>query len=417
MGYLVGDVSSSARGFPAEDGRPLGIVRSQGAYMWDDTGRQFVDSVLGFGATLLGHAPPAVLDRACAALMSNPMPSVNHPGEEAAAAVLAQYTGPLDKIVFTNSGSEAVHLAIRIARAATGKRRIVKMAAGFDGWLDNVVLGNVGTSEASFSSATRPATDQTVLTRFNDCADLDAVFAEYDDIAAVLVEPMLANAGCIVAQEGYLAHLQASARRHGALVIADEVLMGFRLQAGLSSHWYGLDPDLASLGKAIGSGVTVAAVAGKADLMRVVEQGKALRGGTYSGNPVACAAVQATLPLLAQGDYVALRARGDALREGIVACFARHGMTVSTSGYGNVFGIWFGTQAPSTYDDACRIADPAQSLALHRELRREGLLVMPSPYGRLYLSFAHDAAIASQMLDAFERAVPRFAAQRDEVTQ
>ncbi|MCY0389527.1 aminotransferase class III-fold pyridoxal phosphate-dependent enzyme [Robbsia sp. Bb-Pol-6] len=407
MGHLVGDVSSSARGFPTDAGRPLGIVRSQGAHMWDGDGRRFIDTVLGFGATMLGHAPSAVIAPVSTALATNPMPSVNHPGEAAAATALARYTGPLEKIVFTNSGSEAVHLAVRIARAATGRRRIVKMAAGFDGWLDGVVFGNVGSPEAHFAQERRPATEHVVLTRFNDARDIDTVFAEYDDIAAVLVEPMLANAGCLVPRDGYLAHLQAVARRHGALLICDEVLMGFRLHAGLSAHWYGLDPDLASLGKAIGSGIAVAAVAGKAEVMRVLEQGGALRGGTYSGNPVACAAVQATLPLLAQGDYAALRARGDRLRAAIVGCFARHGIAVATSGYGNVFGIWFGAQAPSTYDEACLIADPAMSLALHWQLRQAGVLLMPSPHGRLYLSFAHDDAVVDQLVSAFEKAIPR----------
>ncbi|MGI4856176.1 MAG: aminotransferase class III-fold pyridoxal phosphate-dependent enzyme, partial [Janthinobacterium lividum] len=296
--------------------------------------------------------------------------------------------------------------------AATGRRRIVRMAGGFDGWLDGVVFGNVGSPEARFPGGLRPASEHVVLTRFNDANDVDAVFAEYDDIAAVLVEPMLANAGCIAPRAGYLAHLQAVARRRGALLICDEVLMGFRLHAGLSAHWYGLDPDLASLGKAIGSGVAVAAVAGKADVMRVVKQGLALRGGTYSGNPVACAAVQATLPLLGQCDYAALRARGDALREAIVGCFARHGMAVSTSGYGNVFGIWFSAQAPTTYDAACTIADPAGSLALHWHLRREGVLLMPSPYGRLYLSFAHDADAIDRLLVAFAHAASQMGQTR-----
>lgn len=156
----------------------------------------------------------------------------------------------------------------------------------------------------------------------------------------------------------------------------------------------------------------MAAVAGKADVMRVVEQGLALRGGTYSGNPVACAAVQATLPLLGQCDYAALRARGDALREAIVGCFARHGMAVSTSGYGNVFGIWFSAQAPTTYDAACTIADPARSLALHWHLRREGVLLMPSPYGRLYLSFAHDADAIDRLLVAFAHAASQMGQTR-----
>jgi glutamate-1-semialdehyde 2,1-aminomutase len=201
---------------------------------------------------------------------------------------------------------------------------------------------------------------------------------------------MLANAACLEPAAGFLKHVEQVARANGALLIADEVLMGFRLRPGLASHHIGLDPDLATLGKAIGSGVPVAAVIGRSEVMDAFEATKGLRGGTYSGNPVACVAVDVTMRLLAEQDYAALQARGNALREAIVDAFAAHGLAAATTGYGDVFSIWFAAAPPATYAEAIALANPARSLELHLQLRRAGVIVMPSAYGRLYTTFAHD---------------------------
>lgn len=203
---------------------------------------------------------------------------------------------------------------------------------------------------------------------------------------------------------GYLLQLQAIARRHGALLIADEVLMGFRLHAGLTAHAMGLDPDLATLGKAIGSGIAVAAVAGRPEIMRAFADGSAVRAGTYSGNPLACAAVTATMDMLDAADYPALLARGEALRAAIVEAFAARGQAVSTSGHGDVFTLWPAAEPPRDYAEARRLLQPDWSAALHAELRRRGVLVMPSGYGRLFLSFAHDQAVLDGMAEAFRDA-------------
>ena len=359
---------------------------------------------MGFGGSILGHAHPEVVEACIAALRDGPLPAFSHPGEEAAAAALARQLGPLDKLIFNNSGSEAVHLASRIARTVTGRPRIAKMAAGFDGWMDDVSLGNVMSPEAGFHDQHRPTNGRTTLLRFNDADDVDRLFAENDDIAAVLYEPMLANAGCLMPAPGYLAHVEEVARRHGALLIADEVLMGFRLHAGLASHLFGLDPDLATLGKAMASGIAAAAVAGRADVMDRYHALGGPRAGTYSGNPVACAAIKATMTVLSAADYPALLARGDALRTWIEARFADEGVPVRAVGFGSVFSLWFGPLAPASYDEAEQMADPNRSLALHLHLRARGMLVMPSPYGRLYVSFAHNDEAFALMREAIDGA-------------
>ena len=404
MPNLVDRVSSVARALPPLDGTHLTITRSAGPYLFGDDGRRYVDTALGFGGTILGHADPAVMRASAEALWNGPLPAFSHAGEERAAAALARHLGPLEGVIFTNSGSEAVHLAARIARAVTGRGRVAKMAAGFDGWLDELAFGNVATPEAGFHDQHRPTNGRTTLLRFNDFGDVDRLFAEHDDIAAVLYEPMLANAACLVAAEGYLEHVQAVARRHGALLIADEVLMGFRLHPGLSSHFAGLDPDLATVGKAVGSGVAVAAVAGKAAVMEAFQEGRGVRAGTFSGNPVACAAVEASLLRLDAMDYPALIARGDAFRAFVEGAFAAEGVAVRTSGYGTVFSLWFAPEAPTDYETARHLADPRLSNDLHLALRQHGVLVMPSPYGRLYVSFAHDDEAFAVMRAAFGQA-------------
>lgn len=403
MTHVLDRVSSSARVLPAVDGEHLSIVQASGPYLFGADGRRYVDTSMGMGGTILGHAHPKVVEATTAAIRNGSLPGFSHPGEARAAAALADRMAPLGRVVFTNSGSEAVHMASRIARTATGRGRIAKMAAGFDGWLDEIAFGNVTTPEAAFTGA-RPANERVTLLRFNDFDDVERLFAEHDDIAAVVYEPMLANAACLMPAAGYLQHVQEVARRHGALLIADEVLMGFRISPGLTSHAYGLDPDLVTVGKAVGSGIPVAAVIGRTEIMERFHAAKGLRGGTFSGNPVACAAIEATLPALDAADYPALQARGDDLRAQIARDFAAQGITVSTSGYGNVFSIWFAEEAPSDYETARQLADPARSMQLHLALRRHGVLAMPSPYGRIYTTFAHDDEAFAILHDAFSAA-------------
>lgn len=404
MSNLIGDVSSSARILPDLDGSKLFIKRAEGPYVWDDQGKRYIDTALGFGAILAGHSPNALVQAVTEALQAGAAPSFAHVREHAAATALARHTGDLTRVMFVNSGSEAVHLACRAARAYTGKPVIVKMAGGFDGWFDEITLANVGTAEALFEDNDRPMTGRTTVLRFNDEADLERLFATRNDIAGIIFEPMLANAGCILAKEGYLQKLQETARKHGALLICDEVLMGFRLHAGLTSHLWGLQPDIATVGKAIGTGVPVAAVVARPEVLAPFAEGKVARGGTYSGNPMACAALLSTLDILDDADYGVLMSRGERLRAGIQQAFAEQGMHVATSGFGSVFSIWPADRTPEAYADTPALAHNAFSTQLHLALRKHGVLVMPSPYGRLYITFAHDDAVIDDMLRAFSLA-------------
>lgn len=410
MLHLVGGISSGGRAVPDVDGERFLVARAEGPYVFDDKGRRYVDTALGFGATFLGHTDPVVTAAVREALERGSMPAYAHALEEEAAAALAAHTGDLSKVIFVNSGSEAVHLACKTARAITGRRRIVKMAAGYDGWFEDVAFGNAGSREAAMTTNARPAKGDTLLLRFNDRADAELLFADHDDIAAIILEPMMANAGCILAEPGYLEFVAALARRHGALVIMDEVLMGFRLHAGLASHYLGVSPDLATVGKAIGNGIAVAALVGRPDVMAAFEDDRVHRAGTYNGNPVACAAVKASMSVLDGVDYGALHAAGDRLQSDVVAGFAAQGLDVCTSGFGTVFTIWPAPIAPRSYAEAERIGDQGFAARLHVALRRAGLMSMIGRFGRHYLSARHDGEALRLALEAFQAAARELAA-------
>lgn len=412
MNHLIGGISSGGRALPEIDGHAFKVERSQGPYLWGNDGNQYVDTAMGFGATMLGHAAPEVLAPVIQALQRGPMPSFAHDLEAEAARSLTLSTGKLSQVIFLNTGSEAVHLACRTARVATGRKRIARFAASYDGWFDQVAFGNAGSSEAQMPhSVKRPERDDMLLLRYNDFQDADQLFLDCPDIAAVIIEPVLANAGCIEPITGYLKHLSDLAHRHGALVILDEVLMGFRMHAGLTGHLLGVDADLATVGKAIGSGIPVAALLGKPEIMQLFEEKRVVRAGTYSGNPPACAAVVATLEQLRQRDYLPLIKRGNQLRSNIIHAFADEGIALSSSGYGSVFTFWPSDKAPQTYAEAATMANEQWSLDLHVALRAENVMTMPFAFGRLYLTFAHDEPAMQALLNGYKAAARGLAAR------
>jgi glutamate-1-semialdehyde 2,1-aminomutase len=410
MSALPGNISSMIRRLPDLDGKPFLVARAQGSTLTDTQGRRYVDLAMSMGATILGHAHPAVVEACTRALEQGSMPGFSHEQEAAAADVMVRDAGKLNRATFVTTGSEAVHLACRIARKTTGRRTIAKIAAGFDGWYDELAFGWSGSPEADLAGA-RPFVNGFTLLRWNDIADLEALFAENRDIAAVLIEPMLANAGSLMAEPGYLEAVGRICRKNGAMVISDEVLMGLRLHAGPTCHRFGLDPDLVTLGKAIGSGVPVAAVLGTEEAFSAVIDGRATRAGTYHGNPLVTSAVIATFDALRKSDYAAFLKRGEALRAEITAAFAEAGMTLSTSGIDSVFSLWFADRVPTRYLPAKASIRPDLSAELHLEMRRHGVVTIPSPWGRIFMSFAHSAADCAAVAEAYRQSAKKLAAR------
>jgi len=400
MNALPGGISSLIRRLPDLNGRPFKVSRSQGAWIYDSDDNSYVDHAMAMGATILGHAHPAVVAACTHALELGSMPGFSHVLESSAAEALIYDAGAMARATFVTTGSEAVHFACRIARKSTGRSVVAKVAGGFDGWYDDFALGWSGSPEASFAGS-RPLVRDMTLVRYNDRADLRRLFAERQEIAAVLIEPMLANAGSILADEGYNRDLVKLCHENGAFVISDEVLMGVRLRVGPSCYEVGLEPDLITMGKAIGSGLPVAAVLGTIEAFAAVEDGRAARAGTYHGNPLVTAAVLATLETLRQSDYAALLARGNRLRLMIEEAFRDVGIPASTSGFGSVFSLWFHERPPRLYEEAVKWIKPEWSLRLHLLLREQGVVTIPGPWARLFVSFAHGEAELAKTVAAY----------------
>ncbi len=399
-------VSSRARSLPPLDGKGFTVARSQGARLFDTEGRSFVDYGMAMGATLVGHAHPAVVEACTKALENGPMPGFPNDIEELAGTALARIGGArVTRVTFTTTGTEAVHLACRIARANTGRRLIAKAVGGYDGWFDPVRFGLVESAEAERTNE-RPVKEDTTLFRINDIGDVDALFDEMGgDLAAILVEPMLGNTGCLVPERTFFEHLTRRARENGTLIIADEVMVGLRRGVKLVSEDLGLMPDLVTLGKAIGSGVPVAAVLGTPSAFEVVEDGTVPCFGTYHGNPLVASAVLATMKLLEdESPYARLFDWGAALRRAVEDAFAAEGITAITTGFDSVFSLWFTDKAPRVYEEAKARVRPEATKQVSDSLRRHGVVGLPSPWGRYFISLAHGEAEMDITVRAFREA-------------
>ena len=393
---LVGKVSSMGRELPPVDGEDYVVARAHGPYLWDTQGRRSIDCVLGFGSVILGHSPATWCTALNDALQNGTMPGLSNLAEQTAAKALCTHIAPLDSVTFVNSGSEAVQLACRIARAVTARPRIVGMAGGYHGWHDGLRIGDAAREMASSDAAMMELDSHTSLVRFNDLDALETAL-KHNDVAAILIEPILANAGCLMPHPDYLAQVCELATAYGSLIIADEVLTGFRTQAGLACHAMGLKPDLATLGKAIGNGLPVAAVAGTREIMATLGVNLPT-AGTANGNPLVCTGISSTLAALDIVDYKKQIENVMTLRRQLEE------FGVTTSGAGLVFSVWFTPSAPHNFSAALK-ACSEHNIALHMNLRKRGVITMPTPLGRLFFSFAHDATIFNQLSQHLTAAV------------
>ncbi|MGE3600811.1 MAG: aminotransferase class III-fold pyridoxal phosphate-dependent enzyme [Dehalococcoidia bacterium] len=395
------------------DSETLIVAKSRGSRLIDKKGRSYVDYGMAMGANLVGHAHPVINEACIAALEGGSMCGFRHDREEQAGEALARVGGRLSKVTFVTTGTEAVHLACRIARGATGRPLVCKTVGGYDGWLEELRFGLVGSPETERRND-RPVRDGMTLVRVNDFDDLEQLFIEKgSELAAILIEPMLGNTACLVPERAWFEMLNELADKHGIMIIADEVMVGLRLGVKLVSETLGLKPDLVTMGKAIGSGVPVAAVLGTPEAFKVVESNRVSRFGTYHGNPLVTAAVKATIELLESSDYEAgLFQFGREVRRQLPEIFAAEGITVSTSGFDSVYSLWFAPEAPRTYDEALRLVQVETSRVVYEVLRRNGVVALPSPWGRYFVSFAHDSTDLDITLNAFRAAARKTAEAR-----
>ncbi len=314
-----GGVSSPVRAFGAVGGTPRVIERAAGARLWDVDGNELIDYVGSWGPMILGHAHPAVTEAIIAAARRGTSYGAPNPHEVELAELITAAMPHVERLRFVSSGTEAAMSALRLARAATGRERIVKMAGGYHGHADALLVeaGSGATGMPASAGVTAGAAGDTLVAPYGDAAAVERLLAEHR-VAAVIVEPVAANMGVVPPPPGYLQRLRSVTHAHGALLIFDEVITGFRIARGGATERYGVVPDLVVLGKIIGGGLPVGAYGGRADLMRLVApDGPVYQAGTLSGNPLAMAAGAATVSQLTPRLYAGLEEAAARLAAGL----------------------------------------------------------------------------------------------------
>ncbi|MBW3612896.1 MAG: glutamate-1-semialdehyde 2,1-aminomutase [Chloroflexi bacterium] len=337
-GLFPGGVNSPVRAFGSVGGTPRVIERALGARVWDADGTELLDYVGSWGPMILGHAHPAVVAAVRVAAERGTSYGAPNAHEVDLAELIVEAMPHLERLRFVSSGTEAAMSAIRLARAATGRDAFVKMAGGYHGHADALLVqpGSGATGMPASAGVTHGAARDTLVAPYNDLEAVEALLRTHG-VAAVIVEPVAANMGVVPPLPGYLAGLRELTERHGALLIFDEVITGFRVARGGAAQRYGVIPDLSVLGKIIGGGLPVGAYGGRADVMRLVApEGPVYQAGTLSGNPLAMAAGAATLRQLTPETYERLEAAGAHLQAGLDEAARTAGAAVRTARVGSL---------------------------------------------------------------------------------
>ena len=395
--YFPGGVNSPVRAFRAVGGAPPFVERAEGAWLVDADGNRYIDYFGSWGPMILGHAFPPVVEAIERAARNSASFGASTAAEADLAERIAACYPAIEKMRFVSSGTEATMSAIRLARAATGRKIIVKFEGCYHGHADGLLV-KAGSGVATFGipgSAGVPEeiAHLTLALPYNDLSAVETAFAAHPgEIAAVILEPVVGNAGCIPPLPGYLAGLRKLTASHGALLIVDEVMTGFRVALGGACELYGLDPDLVTLGKIVGGGLPVGVFGGKLRFMDLLAPlGPVYQAGTLSGNPLAMAAGIATLSYLQEHStqvYPQLEATAQAVAEGVAAEAARAGVPLTTNRVGSMW-TWFFTPGPvANYEDAAK-SDTAAFGRFHRAMLEQGIWLPPSQFEAAFLSTAH----------------------------
>jgi glutamate-1-semialdehyde 2,1-aminomutase len=403
---MPGGVNSPVRAFKSVGGEPFFAARAEGAYLIDVDGNRYVDYVGSWGPMIAGHAHPEVLEAVARTMRDGLSFGVPNPLEVEMAETLSRLVPSCEMVRMVNSGTEATLSAIRLARGATGRSKIVKFEGCYHGHGDSFLV-KAGSGMLTLGVPTSPGVpkalaDLTLTLPYNDFEAATALFDQCGaEIAGVIVEPIVGNANCILPRDGYLAHLRALCSDHGAVLIFDEVMTGFRVALGGAQARYGVTPDLTTFGKIIGGGMPVGAYGGRRELMeQIAPSGPIYQAGTLSGNPVAMAAGLATLRLIqAPGFHQRLEERTRQLCDGLEAAAEAAGVAATTNGSCAMFGLFFIDQRVETYAQATACDTGAFNRFFHGMLRR-GVYFAPSAFEAGFLSSAHGDIEIGHTLEA-----------------
>jgi glutamate-1-semialdehyde 2,1-aminomutase len=392
--FFPGGVNSPVRAFRAVGGDPPFIDRAEGAYLFDADGNKYIDYFGSWGPMILGHAFPPIVEAIERAAHNSPSFGASTAAEADLAERITACYSAIEKMRFVSSGTEATMSAIRLARAATGRKLIVKFEGCYHGHADGLLV-KAGSGVATFGipgSAGVPdeIAHLTIALPYNDLGAVETAFiAHPGDIAAVIVEPIVGNAGCIPPAAGFLAGLRKITSARGALLIVDEVMTGFRVALGGACQLYSLDPDLVTLGKIVGGGLPVGVFGGKCKFMdQLAPLGPVYQAGTLSGNPLAMAAGLATIIYLqehAAEVYARLEAASKVVAEGVAQEAARAGVAVTTNRAGSMW-TWFFTGGPVTNYEQAAKSDTAAFGRFHRAMLDQGIWLPPSQFEAAFMS-------------------------------
>jgi glutamate-1-semialdehyde 2,1-aminomutase len=395
--FFPGGVNSPVRAFRAVGGAPPFVERAEGAYLIDADGNRYIDYFGSWGPMILGHAFPPVVEAIERAARNSASFGASTAAEaDLAERIVACYPA-IEKMRFVSSGTEATMSAIRLARAATGRKISVKFEGCYHGHSDGLLV-KAGSGVATFGIPGSAGVPEeiaalTLALPYNDLAAVEEAFEAHPGaIAAVILEPVVGNAGCIAPADGYLAGLRAITNREGALLIADEVMSGFRVALGGALELYGLDADLVTLGKIVGGGLPVGVFGGKRRFMDLLAPlGPVYQAGTLSGNPLAMAAGIATVGYLqghADEVYAKIEATSKAVAEGVAAAAARAGLALTLNRVGAMW-TWFFTAGPVTDYAQAALSDMAAFGQFHRAMLEAGVWLPPSQFEAAFLGTAH----------------------------
>ena len=403
---LPGGVNSPVRAFKSVGGEPFFAERAEGAYLYDVDGNRYVDYVGSWGPMIAGHAHPQVLDAVARTMRNGLSFGVPNALEVTMAEAITSIVPSCEMVRMVNSGTEATLSAIRLARGATGRNRIVKFEGCYHGHGDSFLV-KAGSGALTLGLPNSPGVpgalaDLTMTIPYND---FDAATRLFDDIggeiAGLIIEPIVGNANCILPRDGYLQHLRELCTRHGALLIFDEVMTGFRVALGGAQERYGITPDLSTFGKIIGGGMPVGAFGGRRELMsQIAPSGPIYQAGTLSGNPVAMAAGLATLALIREpGFHQALEASTHALCDGLEGAAREAGVAFHTTRAPGMFGLYFREGPIESFADAMG-SDAARFGRFFHAMLERGVYLAPSAFEAGFMSSAHGEAEIAHTLEA-----------------